>query len=359
MSGHADREAVSGVAGDRRRAGRREFLASTAKIAGCAAAASMTEALPAWAAEREPARALSRGASGIRVRNLVEELHRGLDERQKSLVFLPFEHRRRRLVGNNWSIVKPTIGEVYSPAQQDVMKAILKEIASEQGYRKFMNVMQTDGGGFANYHAALFGNPEAGKFEWVLTGRHLTLRADANSVENAAFGGPILYGHAPMTFNESKDHPGNAFWYQAVRANQVFDMLDGKQRRQALIAKAPAEAAVGLQGPDALLPGLRVSEMSHDQKAEAGKVLDDLLLPFAPGEAASVRACLKAGGGIDSLRMSFYQDEDIGNDRVWDVWRLEGPAFIWHFRGSPHVHTWVNIARAAPGPFLKTDPDAL
>ena len=39
--------------------------------------------------------------------------------------------------------------------------------------------------------------------------------------------------------------------------------------------------------------------------------------------------------------------EDIGDDRVWDNWRLEGPSFVWHFRGSPHVHVWVNVADSA------------
>ena len=38
---------------------------------------------------------------------------------------------------------------------------------------------------------------------------------------------------------------------------------------------------------------------------------------------------------------------DIGNDHVWDIWRLEGPTFVWHFRGAPHVHAYVNIAKKA------------
>ena len=29
---------------------------------------------------------------------------------------------------------------------------------------------------------------------------------------------------------------------------------------------------------------------------------------------------------------------------VWDNWRLEGPSFVWYFRGAPHVHVWVNVA---------------
>ena len=27
--------------------------------------------------------------------------------------------------------------------------------------------------------------------------------------------------------------------------------------------------------------------------------------------------------------------------------RLEGPSFVWYFRGRPHVHVWVNVADSA------------
>ena len=54
---------------------------------------------------------------------------------------------------------------------------------------------------------ALFGEPGTGKFEFVLTGRHCTRRCDGDSVEGAAFGGPIFYGHAAEGFNEKADHP--------------------------------------------------------------------------------------------------------------------------------------------------------
>jgi hypothetical protein len=42
--------------------------------------------------------------------------------------------------------------------------------------------------------------------------------------------------------------------------------------------------------------------------------------------------------------LAFFQPGDIGNDKVWDNWRLEGPSFVWHFRGAPHVHVWANVA---------------
>jgi hypothetical protein len=42
--------------------------------------------------------------------------------------------------------------------------------------------------------------------------------------------------------------------------------------------------------------------------------------------------------------MAFYQERDLGDDREWDNWRIEGPAFVWYFRGFPHVHIWVHVA---------------
>ena len=52
---------------------------------------------------------------------------------------------------------------------------------------------------------------------------------------------------------------------------------------------------------------------------------------------------LKAGGGIDKLHMAFYQQEDLLEDKEWDIWRVEGPSLVWHFRGAPHVHAYINI----------------
>jgi hypothetical protein len=54
--------------------------------------------------------------------------------------------------------------------------------------------------------------------------------------------------------------------------------------------------------------------------------------------------CLNSQGGLDKCSLSFYREDDIGGDGVWDIWRIEGPSFVWHYRGAPHVHVWVNIA---------------
>jgi hypothetical protein len=47
-------------------------------------------------------------------------------------------------------------------------------------------------GGFHDCAIALFGEPGTGKFEFVLSGRHVTRRCDGDSVEGTAFGGPIF-----------------------------------------------------------------------------------------------------------------------------------------------------------------------
>jgi hypothetical protein len=45
--------------------------------------------------------------------------------------------------------------------------------------------------------------------------------------------------------------------------------------------------------------------------------------------------------------MAFYQQGDLQNDKVWDIWRVEGPSFVWHFRGAPHVHAYINVGAVA------------
>jgi hypothetical protein len=204
--------------------------------------------------------------------------------------------------------------------------------------------MEDDCGGFGHAQSiAMLGEPGSGKFQFLLTGRHMTLRCDGDSEEHVAFAGPIFYGHDTGAFNEPADHEGNVFWSQAVAANQLAAMLDGKQREAALVAKTPAENAVGFRG-DARLDGLAVSEMSPDQRGELERVLGLLLEPFRDTDRAEARTCLAAQGGLDRCRLAFFSDADVGNDGVWDNWRLEGPSFVWHYRGAPHVHVWVNIA---------------
>ncbi|NOY00066.1 MAG: DUF3500 domain-containing protein, partial [Verrucomicrobia bacterium] len=207
----------------------------------------------------------------------------------------------------------------------------------------------TEKAAFGSSSVAVFGKPGESDFEFVFTGRHCTRRCDGNSVKGEAFGGPIFYGHAAGGFEEEAGHPGNVYWFQAKRANQVFQMLDGKQRDKALLDKKgrreQQNKTVALTGKTSGLDGLAVSDMSADQKGEMRKVLSDLLLPFRKEDREEAMKLIEPQ--LDDLHLAFYKKQDIGNDKVWDVWQVEGPSMIWYFRGKPHVHAWVSIKAQA------------
>jgi len=286
----------------------------------------------------------------------VKALYDSLTEAQKKEICFAWDHKDpkrgllRTFVSNNWQITRPTItgGDFYTKKQQDILHDVFKGLINPEWYARFLKQLKDDSGGKpwgAVQSVAVFGEPGTEQFELVLTGRHQTLRADGNSETNVAFGGPIFYGHAAQDFNEKPDHPGNVFWPQALAANKVYEMLDGKQRARALAAKSPRESAVGFRGRKIdQAPGLPAAEMSADQKAELQKVLEKLVEPFRVEDRDEALAHLKTQGGLDRCVLTFYEDGDVGDDKVWDNWRLEGPSFVWYFRGDPHVHVWVNVA---------------
>ena len=177
-----------------------------------------------------------------------------------------------------------------------------------------------------------------------MTGRHLTIRCDGDSSDHFAFGGPIFYGHAAQGFNEKPDHPGNVYWPQALKANKLYEMLDGRQRKRALVRNAPPEEDVHVKGAKGDFDGIAVSDLSSDQREQIERTLKSLIEPYRPGDQTEALACLKSQGGLDQCHIAFYELDDVGKDQVWDTWRLEGPSFVWHYRGYPHVHVWVNVA---------------
>ena len=323
---------------------RRVFL----KTAGVAAAAVVTSGLPVWAVAKSAAATIAVGPSETAAKELFESLS---EEQRKEICFdWDYVHPERGLlrthVSNNWQITKPHIeSEFFTKQQKALAHDVYKSLFNPEWYPKLLKQLKDDTGGKpwgAEQSIALFGKPGE-KFMMVMTGRHMTVRADGNSEAHMALGGPIFHGHAASGFNEEVHHPGNVFWHQALLANKVYQVLDGKQRDVALVARRPAEAGVNFRGPDGKRPGLPVSEMTSDQKAEVNKVLMSLIEPYRKEDQAEVGECLKKQGGLDACHLAFYQDGDLGDDEEWDNWRLEGPSFVWYFRGQPHVHIWINV----------------
>jgi hypothetical protein len=280
---------------------------------------------------------------------LVATLYNNLTGEQKQKIAFSFDDPLRSKVDANWMITPFKIAQFFTADQRAMIDEIFRGLHNPEFIDKVMYHIQEDAGGLGDYSVALFGTPGTGAFEFVLAGRHCTVRCDGDSVAGTAFGGPIFYGHASQRFDEAPDHPKNVYWYQAKRANQVFQALDGKQRTLALLADPREEkgtATVALKKPGEPIPGLPVSDMTRDQRELVDKVLADLLLPFRKKDADEAMKYIRENG-VEKLTMSFYKNLDIGSDGVWDVWQLESPAMIWYFRGAPHVHTWVNIRSKA------------
>ncbi len=289
---------------------------------------------------------------------LVKKLYESMNEKQRAGVCFDWDFSRefksginrqgllRTRVENNWQVTDKTISsDFYTTDQQEIIRAIFEGLYAPEWIPRIEKQLQDDAGGYGKHQSiAIFGKPGADKFEFVMTGRHLTLRCDGNSTDHVAFGGPIFYGHAASDFNEPADHPGNVFWPQAVEANKVFGMLDGKQRKKALVETRPREQAIAFKGTTGPLSGIPISELSADQKEQMQKVLQKLIEPYREADRAEAMQCLKSQGGLDKCSLAFYSQGDIGDDKTWDNWRLEGPSFIWYYRGSPHVHVWVNVS---------------
>jgi hypothetical protein len=322
---------------------RRKFL----KSATTAAAAS---AILPYGAVTFSADAKEAGAGSVRPKaeSLVKTLYDSLSEEQRGNVCMGFDHQLRSRVENNWHILKQhRINAAFNKEQQAMIREIFLNIHSEEYRDAVMRQVEHDNGkgGFGSCSVALFGKPGSGKFEFVFTGRHVTRRCDGDSLEGTAFGGPIFYGHAARSFYEKPEHKDNVYWFQAKRANEVFQMMNGKQRKMALLDDSRGEhgtSTVKLTGKTSGLAGIPMTELTADQKAHVRKVMHDLLAPFRKEDRVESMKLIEKSG-FDHLHLSFYRNEDVGKDGVWDVFQIEGPHMVWYFRGDPHVHTWVHI----------------
>lgn len=329
---------------------RRAFLATSAgAVLGASAIGSILPAGRVWAQAKAPAAAASQSSP----ESLVKMLYDALSPKQREMICFAWDHKDadrgllRTRISANWDITDYYVNEdFYTKDQQAMIRSIFEGIISPEWHERIDKQLDDDAGGYGEQNSiAIFGEPGSEKFQFVMTGRHMTIRCDGNTADHVALGGPIFYGHAAEDFNEAADHPGNVFWPQAVAANKLYQMLDGKQQKQALLRKGlPRESNIAFEGNSGDFQGIPVAELSSDQKEHLQKVMAMLVEPYRQSDRDEVTRCLKTQGGLDACHLAYYAQGDIGKDGVWDNWRLEGPSFVWHYRGAPHVHVWVNVA---------------
>jgi hypothetical protein len=271
---------------------------------------------------------------------LIRELYTGLNDDQRRRVVLPWNNANRTAMVNA-PIGGTRLGDVYTPAQQELVGRILRSIASdEDGLRKLTRNGSYDGSRtLQGCGSHIFGDPTNGRqFAWVFSGHHITVRCDGNSDPNAAFGGPIYYGHSPDGYSQR-----NCFYYQTRSVLSVFDALTEAQRRRAVVTGDSGEGANSIRFRAGDYPGLAAGDLTADQRRLVEQVMRDVLSPFRREDADEVMTIIRQNGGLERIHLAFYRDRDA-TEGNWHYWRLEGPGFVWNYRVLPHVHTYVNIA---------------
>ncbi len=288
--------------------------------------------------------------------SLPMQLYKSLTEEQRQKVCLPADHERRKHV-SNWWYIHPDhrIPTTFNAEQQELIKKIFDSLhSSEHQAAVEEQVLLDQYGETKNAPAAgFFGTPENADFEFIFTGHHVTRRCNAHTDQGRGFGGnPIFYGHYPHpltnmreNFNEAKDHPGNPYWYQGKLFNKFVAGLDGQQQQSGLVVQEPrSENPASVIKKSAPRRGLNCSELTADQKQLLLETMRGMLAMFRQDDVNATMESIEKRQIVDKLQVSWYTGKfDIGSDKVWDTWQIEGPELVWYFRGYPHIHCYFHL----------------
>ncbi len=289
--------------------------------------------------------------------SLPMQLYKSLSDEQRAKVCLPVNHPRRQYVSNWWYIhPEHRIPATFNAEQQQLIKQIFDSLHSES-HQDAVNqqVLLDQYGEEKNAPAAgFFGAPEDDDFEFIFTGHHVTRRCSAHTDKGMGFGGaPVFYGHYPHpltsmreNFRETKDHPGNPYWYQGKVFNRFVQSLDAAQRLQGLLTGGTPRS----ESPDSVIAksssnaGLACRDLSEDQQSLFRETIRDMLGMFRSADVEATLETIEANDVVERLHISWFDGKyDIGGDRVWDTWQIEGPDMVWYFRGEPHIHCYFHL----------------
>ncbi len=282
--------------------------------------------------------------------SLPMQFYKSLSEEQHSRIVLPSDHPKRGYVSNWWYICPDQrLHTFYTKDQQDLVRQIFESLHHPEHREKMNWQVQKDlMGQIKNTPSvAFFGTPADEDFEFIYTGHHVTRRCSALSDKGLGFGGrPIFYGNFAKAFRESKDHEGNPFWYQGLVFNEFVSALDGKQQEKILVGREPRpeNPARVIERRKDDLPGLCAADLSKDQQAKLLETMRRMLACFRPDDVAATMRTIEEKKLVERLFVSCYGGAfDIGGDKVWDTWQIEGPDMVWYFRGFPHIHGYFHL----------------
>lgn len=321
---------------------RRDFLRAVRGAGTMAASVALTASVPRSLFAFEPPVAPPMPKAPRPAEGLCKELFATLTADQRRQVLLPWDNANRRRFYNAPMNVR--IGQVYTQPQKELLERIMKSISSgDDGYTKLSRNGGWDtGGGFGGCGANFFGDPAAERAQWafIFSGHHLTVRCDGDSEPDAAWGGPMYYGHVADGHSQR-----NVFHFQTRAVNTVFESLSEAQKRTAVITRGtPGEGTRSVEFRRDSYPGILSGDLTADQKQLVSNTMRDILAPYRREDVDEVMSIIRRNGGLDRLHFAFYRDANATDQTRWSFWRIEGPGFVWNYRVMPHVHCYVNIA---------------
>jgi uncharacterized protein DUF3500 len=279
---------------------------------------------------------------------LARRFFAGLDAEQRAETCVGYDHplrqyHNRGVWGGGRSIL---LG--FNREQRSILTDLLYAGLSPEGRERVPDEYFARWSGVHSMRVLICGDPTAPPYQIILTGPHLNLRLGGKSREGAAFGGPQVYGD--QRGNEEVGLPGNLYRDQFLLGQRLLRSLDAGRRKVALLAEAPVQTQIELQGRNGWFPGISVRELPPESKDLARELVERIFSTYPADDVIYARECLEANGGLDSLFLSYYQHGEDGEIPEGQVFRLEGPSSVFYFRGYPHVHAFLNVAMDGDAP---------
>ena len=279
---------------------------------------------------------------------LARRLFASLDDEQRAGACVDYDHPLRQY--HNRGVWGGGLGVFrgFDRAQRALLTDLLYAGLSEAGRERIPEEYFTRWPGVHSMRVLICGDPSAPPYQVILTGAHVNLRLGGKSREGAAFGGPQVYGD--QRGNGEIGLPGNLYRYQFLLAQRLLRGLDAGRRAEASLGEAPVQTAIGLQGRGGRFAGTPVASLASEEKHVVRDLIDGILSTYPSRDVVYAQECLAANGGIDALFLAFYAHGEDGPIPEAQVFRLEGPAAVFHFRGHPHVHAFMNVSMDGDAP---------
>ena len=288
------------------------------------------------------------------VDTLAQRFYVSLDETQRAEACVAYDHPLRQYHNRGvWGGGREVLSG-FSRPQRQILTDLLYSGLSPEGRGRIPEQDMTLWTGVNALRVLVCGDPTASRYQIIFTGNHLNLRISGKNPEGVAFGGPQVYGD--QRGNEVAGLPRNVYRPQFLLGQRVLQGLDDGRKKEAVLEEAPVQTGIELQGRHGTFPGIPVAELKPETKALVREVVNEIISTYPPADAAYGHECLEANGGIDGLFLSYYQHGEDGDIPEAQVFRLEGPAAVFYFRGYPHVHAFLNIAMDGDAPLSVGEP---